>query len=84
MTQADTELMTRARLYHGDGLIDLAFGLIVLGLGLAELFGWEMVFLPIFIILWIPLERALKQRITVPRLRTVPFAPPRNLVQKQR
>jgi prepilin signal peptidase PulO-like enzyme (type II secretory pathway) len=80
MTQTDTELMTRAHLYHGDGLIDLAFGLIVLSLGLAELFGWEISFLPIFIILFIPLERALKQRITVRRLRTVPFVPPPNLV----
>jgi hypothetical protein len=84
MMQADTELMTQARLYHGDGLIDLAFGLAVLSLGLAELFGWGMSFLPIFIILFIPLGRALKQRITVPRLRTVSFVPPRNLAQKQR
>jgi hypothetical protein len=76
--------MTRVRLHHGDGLIDLAFGLVVLSLGLADLFGWEITFLPIFIILFIPLERALKQRITVPRLHTVSFVPPPNFAQKQR
>jgi hypothetical protein len=84
MSQSDIELLKQARLYHGDGLLDLAFGLIVLGLGLAETFGWEPSILFILIILWAPLGQALKQRITAPRLSAMSFVPAPNLAQRQR
>jgi hypothetical protein len=84
MSSSDTELLKQARLYHGDGLLDLAFGLVVLGLGLAELFDWEPSILVIFIILWAPLGQALKQRITAPRLRGMSFVPAPDIAQRQR
>ena len=83
MKTSDTDLLKQARLYHGDGLIDLSFGLIVMGLGLAELFGWELTILVIFLLLWMPLVQALKQRITAPRMRTVSFTPPPNMAHRQ-
>jgi hypothetical protein len=84
MSQSDIDLRKQTRLYHGDGLIDLAFGLVVLGIGLAELLGWQPSILFIFIILLVPLEQALKQRITAPRMGTISFVPPPNVAQRQR
>jgi hypothetical protein len=84
MRASDTDLLRQARLYHGDGLVDLSFGLVVMGLGLAELFGWEMSVLFIFVLLWMPLMQALKQRITAPRMRTVSISPPSIMERRQR
>jgi hypothetical protein len=68
------EIERRARLYHGDGLLDIAIGLAILLAGVAEVLD-RTSFGAIWVVLWLPMMRSAKRSITVPRMRTIDFTP---------
>jgi len=68
------EIERKAKLYHGDGLFDIALGLGILLAGIAMTFDW-IAFGGIYIVLLIPAMRSAKQSITVPRMRYIDFRP---------
>lgn len=68
------EIERKANLYHGDGLIDIAIGLVILLAGIAEIFDWTA-FGGIWVVLWLPIMISAKKSITVPRMRYIDFTP---------
>jgi hypothetical protein len=68
------EIEHRASLYHGDGLLDIFIGLAILLAGAAGVLD-RTSFGAIWIVLWLPMMKAAKKSITVPRMRTIDFMP---------
>ena len=68
------EIERKANLYHGDGLLDIAIGLVILLAGIAEIFDWTA-FGGIWVVLWLPIMISAKKSITVPRMRYIDFTP---------
>jgi hypothetical protein len=68
------EIERKANLYHGDGLIDIAIGLVILLAGIAEIFDWTSL-AGIWVVLWLPIMMSAKKSITVPRMRYIDFTP---------
>jgi len=68
------EIERKANLYHGDGLIDIAIGFVILLAGIAEIFDWTA-FGGIWVVLWLPIMMSAKKSITVPRMRYIDFTP---------
>ena len=68
------EIERKAKLYHGDGLLDIALGLGILLAGIAMTFDW-IAFGGIYVVLLIPAMRSVKKSITVPRMRYIDFRP---------
>ena len=68
------EIERKANLYHGDGLIDIAIGFVILLAGIAEIFDWTA-FGGIWVVLWLPIMISAKKSITVPRMRYIDFTP---------
>jgi hypothetical protein len=66
-----------ASLYHGDGLLDIAIGLVILLAGAAEVLD-RTSFAAIWVVLWLPIMRSAKESITVRRMRTIDFTPAPN------
>ena len=68
------EIERKANLYHGDGLIDIAIGFVILFAGIAEIFDWTA-FGGVWVVLWLPIMMSAKKSITVPRMRYTDFTP---------
>ena len=68
------EIERKANLYHGDGLLDIAIGLVILLAGIAEIFDWTSL-AGIWVVLWLPIMMSAKKSITVPRMRYIDFTP---------
>jgi hypothetical protein len=68
------EIERKANLYHGDGLIDIAIGFVILLAGIAEILDWTA-FGGIWVVLWLPIMMSAKKSITVPRMRYIDFTP---------
>ena len=68
------EIERKANLYHGDGLIDIAIGFVILLAGIAEIFDWTA-FGGVWVVLWLPIMMSAKKSITVPRMRYIDFTP---------
>jgi uncharacterized membrane protein len=68
------EIERKANQYHGDGLIDIAIGFVILLAGIAEIFDWTA-FGGIWVVLWLPIMISAKKSITVPRMRYIDFTP---------
>ena len=64
----------KANLYHGDGLIDIAIGFVILLAGIAEIFDWTA-FGGVWVVLWLPIMMSAKKSVTVPRMRYIDFTP---------
>jgi len=64
----------KANLYHGDGLIDIAIGFVILLAGIAEIFDWTA-FGGVWVVLWLPIMISAKKSITVPRMHYIDFTP---------
>ena len=75
------ELERKAKLYHGDGLIDIAIGLAILLAGIATIFDWTA-FGGFYVVLLLPALRSAKKSITVPRMRYTDFRPAPNAERK--
>jgi hypothetical protein len=68
------EIEGKANLYHGDGLIDIAIGFVILLAGIAEILDWTA-FGGVWVVLWLPIMMSAKKSITVPRMRYIDFTP---------
>ena len=68
------EIERKANQYHGDGLIDIAIGFVILLAGIAEIFDWTA-FGGVWVVLWLPIMMSAKKSITVPRMRYIDFTP---------
>jgi len=68
------EIERKANLYHGDGLIDIAIGFVILLAGIAEIFD-QTSLAGVWVILWLPIMISAKKSITVPRMRYIDFTP---------
>jgi len=75
------EIERKAKLYHGDGLIDIAIGFVILLAGIAEIFDWTA-FGGIWVVLLVPALRSARKSITVPRMRYIDFKPAPDAEQK--
>jgi hypothetical protein len=71
------DIERRASLYHGDGLLDIFIGLATLLAGAVVLVD-RTSFVGIWVVLWLPMMKAAKKSITVPRMRTIDFIPAPN------
>jgi hypothetical protein len=68
------EIERKANLYHGDGLIDIAIGFVILLAGIAEIFD-QTSLAGVWVVLWLPMMMLAKKSITVPRMRYIDFTP---------
>jgi hypothetical protein len=68
------EIERKANQYHGDGLIDIAIGFVILLAGIAEILDWTA-FGGIWVVLWLLIMMSVKKSITVPRMRYIDFTP---------
>ncbi|MFB0537099.1 MAG: hypothetical protein ACETWR_19230 [Anaerolineae bacterium] len=68
------EIERKANQYHGDGLIDIAIGFVILLAGIAEIFD-QTSLAGIWVVLWLPIMISAKKSITVPRMRYIDFTP---------
>jgi hypothetical protein len=68
------EIERKANQYHGDGLIDIAIGFVILLAGIAEILD-QTSLAGIWVVLWLPIMMSAKKRITVPRMRYIDFTP---------
>jgi hypothetical protein len=68
------EIERKANLYHGDGLIDIAIGFVILLAGIAEIFD-QTSLAGVWVVLWLPIMMSAKKSITVPRMRYIDFTP---------
>jgi len=68
------EIERRARMYNGDGLLDIFIGLAILLAGAAEVLD-RTSSAAIWVVLWLPLMMAAKRSITVSRMRAIDFTP---------
>jgi hypothetical protein len=68
------EIERKANLYHGDGLIDIAIGFVILLAGITEIFD-QTSLAGVWVVLWLPIMMSAKKSITVPRMRYIDFTP---------
>ena len=68
------EIERKANLYHGDGLIDIAIGFVILLAGIAEIFD-QTSLAGVWVVLWLPMMMSAKKSITAPRMRYIDFTP---------
>lgn len=68
------EIERKANQYHGDGLIDIVIGLVILLAGISEIFD-QTSFAGVWVVLWLPMMMSAKKSITVPRMRYIAFTP---------
>ena len=68
------EIERKANQYHGDGLIDIAIGFVILLAGIAEIFD-QTSLAGVWVVLWLPIMMSAKKSITVPRMRYIDFTP---------
>ncbi len=62
------ELEEKASLYHQDGILDIAIGLLALLVGLFLYGEGIQSVIPIYIVLWLPMVKSFKRLVTVPRM----------------